>query len=335
MVLMTLDAFLQAIIADPLHAETTWLVLADWLEEQGDPRYELVRLRHQAEYRRDLSAEQRDARVCKLLASGMQPVAPILENSIGMKFALIPPGVFLMGSPETEADRGADETQHEVEITRPFFMGAHPVTQQDYQRIMGKTPSHFSATGCEKKAVENLQTDRFPVEVVSWEEAVAFCEKLSSTAEEKKCGRSYRLPSEAEWEYSCRGGAIASTSFHFGPSFASTQANFRGDYPHGCFSKGPYLARPCEVGSYPANAFGLFDMHGNVWEWCQDWYDKNYYKSSVKRDPQGPKNGGRRVARGGSWSHFAFYCRSARRGGLAPAVRFNDVGFRVCFLLDL
>src|SRR5947209_14939481 len=120
---MTLDAFLQAIIADPLHADATWQVLADWLEDQDEARAELVRLLHQPDYRRELSPEQRDDRVRDLLASGMLPVVPTITNSIGMKFALIPPGSFLMGSPESEKYRREDETQHSVEITHPFCMG--------------------------------------------------------------------------------------------------------------------------------------------------------------------------------------------------------------------
>ena len=197
---MTLEAFLQAIIADPRNAADTWLVLADWLEEQDDSRYELVRLLHHHDYRRSLSPEQPDARLCELLASGVGPVAPTIENSIGMRFALIPAGVFLMGSPESEAERRDDETQREVEITHRFFLGVHAVTQADYQRIMGENPSHFSAKGGGKKEVKKLRTDRFPVESVSWEDATAFCVKLSERAEETTAGRSYRLPTEAEWE---------------------------------------------------------------------------------------------------------------------------------------
>src|SRR5690349_12797197 len=132
---MSLEAFLQGIINDPQNAATTWLVLADWLEDQGDPRSELVRLLHQPDYRRDWSGEQRDERVRELLASGMVPAIPSLIKSIGMKFVLIPAGTFLMGAPEGEGEENA-HTQHQVEITQPFWMGTFPVTQAQWQQVM-------------------------------------------------------------------------------------------------------------------------------------------------------------------------------------------------------
>jgi uncharacterized protein (TIGR02996 family) len=343
---MTLDAFLQAMIADPLGAPTTWLVLADWLEDQGDPRAELVRLMYQPEYDRDMPATDRDDRVRELLASGVGPVTPTLVNSIGMRLVLIPAGTFQMGSPiqgqgNLRKDYGDDwgewvdqETLHEVQITRPFLLGACPVTQQEYERVMGKNPSDFSHSGIGKNSVQKLDTKHFPVETVPWNDATVFCKALSNLPEEQAFGRTYRLPSEAEWEYACRGGAASYTPFHLGTSLCSTQANFNGDYPFGKAAKGPYLERPCAVRSYPANAFGLFDMHGNVWEWCLDWYDQNYYQSSPKKDPQGPDNGDRRVLRGGSWFYPAFYCRSGRRYYHAPVDRSNKIGFRVCCVLD-
>ncbi len=330
---MTLDAFLQAMVDDPLRAPTTWLVLADWLEDQGDPRSELVRLLYQPDYHRGLPAQERDERVRKLLASGVGPVAPALVNSLGMRLVLIPSGAFLMGSPASE-EQEDEQPQHEVEITRPFLLGACPVTQQEYQRVMGNNPSYFSATGDGKGSVQKLDTKHFPVESVSWEEATAFCEALSNVPEEKAAGRRYRLPTEADWEYSCRGGAASYSPFHFGNSLSSAQANFDGNYPEGGAAKGPYLQRPSPVAAYAANALGLFDMHGNVWEWCLDWYNENYYKSSPKKDPQGPDNGGRRVLRGSSWDGYATDCRSAARCDLAPGDRSNYVGFRVCCLLD-
>src|SRR5262249_32523510 len=148
-----------------------------------------------------------------------------------------------------------------------------------------------------KELVNGMETKLFPVETVSWDEAMTFCEALSKLPEEKQAGRIYHLPSEAEWEYACRGGATSSAPYHFGASLSSNQANFED------FEDTP-LDRPCPVGRYPANPFGLFDMHGNIWEWCFDWADENSYKNSTNRDPRGPDHGDRRVLRGGSWDSF-------------------------------
>jgi uncharacterized protein (TIGR02996 family) len=326
---MSLEAFLQSIIADPHHAESTWAVLADWLEDHDDPRSEMVRLVHQPDYRHNLAPEARDARVRELLASGMQPLAPTITNSIGMKFALVPAGSFLMGSPESEKHRSDDETRHPVEITQRFFLAIYPVTQEEYERVAGKNPSHFSKSGGGKEKVKNLDTSRFPVETVSHDDATAFCKLLAELPKEKAAGRSYRLPTEAEWEYSCRGGASLSKPFHVGDSLCSTQANFNGNHPYGKAAKGPYLERPCPVGSYPPNLYNLFDMHGNVWEWCSDWYAP--YDLSIIKDPTGPDNGpeNRRVLRGGSWFDVGWSCRSPFRGGSEPGYRICYFGFRL------
>ncbi|HKB37984.1 MAG TPA: bifunctional serine/threonine-protein kinase/formylglycine-generating enzyme family protein, partial [Gemmataceae bacterium] len=191
-----------------------------------------------------------------------------LVNSIGMKFVLVPPGRFLMGSPLTEAERGTDEgPQHEVIITRPFYLGMYLVTQREYEHVTGESPSHFSLIGDGQEKVLGLDTSHFPVEQVSWEDAVAFCRMMSDIPQERRRGRLYRLPTEADWEYACRGGAAGTGPFPFGSSLSSFQANFNGRHPYGGASEGPYLERTTAVGSYPPNGFGLFDMHGNVWEW--------------------------------------------------------------------
>ncbi len=253
------------------------------------------------------------------LLDSLPPVPREIVNAIGMKLVLIPKGKFLMGSPDSEAERQANEGPvHEVEITRPFYLGAFPVTQAQYQKVMGSNPSQFSGN------------PNNPVEQVSWDDAVAFCKKLSEMTEEQRKKRLYRLPTEAEWEYSCRGGAI-SKPFHFGASLSSTHANFDGRYPYGGAPVGPYLQRTTPVGSYAANAFGLYDMHGNVWEWCIDWFDDAYYNQSPRQDPQGPHSGERRVLRGGSWSYNGRNCRAAYRDGGGPGNRFHDIGFRVLF----
>jgi formylglycine-generating enzyme required for sulfatase activity len=238
------------------------------------------------------------------------------SNSIGMKLVPIPVGKFTMGSPVDEKGRGADEYQHAVEITEPFYLGAHAVTQAQYRKVMGKNPSHFSLTGIGKRAVGRFSTDDFPVERVSWHEAVEFCKNLSALPEEKAARRFYRLPAEAEWEYACRAGS--STPFHFGNTISSRLANYGGK-----------LGRTRKVGSYKPNAFGLYDMHGNVWQWCLDWYGKDYYRTAVKNDPQGPTKGQHRVVRGGAWNEDAANCRSATRAKVPPDKRNNGAGFRV------
>jgi formylglycine-generating enzyme required for sulfatase activity len=251
-----------------------------------------------------------------------------VKNSIGMQLVLIPAGEFLMGSPREEDKRRPDEgPQHEVKIRKPFYLGAYTVTQAEYKAVMGSNPSWFSATGGGKDKVDGLDTSRFPVENVSWDDAQKFCARLSAAPAEKKAGRKYRLPTEAEWEYACR--ARTRTPFHFGKALSSDRANFDGNYPYGGASRGPYLDRTCKVGSYGDNAFGLYDMHGNVCQWCADWYKKDYYGYSPKEDPKGPDSGTSRVLRGGSWDLFGEDCRAAGRSRGEPGYRCNGDGFRV------
>jgi formylglycine-generating enzyme required for sulfatase activity len=210
------------------------------------------------------------------------------------------------------------------------------VTQQQYERVMGQNPSSFSSTGGGKDKVKGIDTRQFPVENVSWENAVEFCRRLSELPEERANERVYRLPTEAEWEYVYRGGPFfkaPATAFYFGNSLSPTQANFDGNYPYGGAAKGRYLERPTPVGSYPPNPLGVYDLHGNVWEWCADWYDEDYYKQSSRQDPQGPERGERRVLRGGSWLDYGWYCRSACRGSLVPGGRGVNLGFRVVLLV--
>lgn len=246
----------------------------------------------------------------------------------GIPFAEIPAGIFLMGSPESEKGRDADEGPvHEVEITQPFYMGIHQVTQEQYKRVMGKNPSYFSASGRGRDRIKDLDTRIFPVEQVSWDDAVAFCENLSQSE-----GVSFRLPTEAEWEYACRAGTT--TRFHFGDTLSSVQANFNGKYPYGNVPEGPYLERPTSVGSYPPNSLGIYDMHGNVGEWCSDWYESGYYSKSPKKDPNGPRSGEYRVLRGGSWYDHPLICRSACRYWYGASSRVVDVGFRLLLCLE-
>jgi serine/threonine protein kinase/formylglycine-generating enzyme required for sulfatase activity len=255
-----------------------------------------------------------------------------INNSIGMEFKLVKPGKFLMGSPPNERGHSDAEHQHEIEITRSFYMDAYLVTQEQYERVVGNNPSMFSPTGTRKASVKGMDTQQFPVESVSWFDAVEFCRWLSERPEEKSKGRAYRLPTEAEWEYACRGGPFIknpSPPFYFGWSLSSTQANFAGGAPFGNAPIGPYLFRTSKVGSYPSNSLGLYDFHGNVWQWCSDWYDPEYYKKSPPKDPQGPERGERRVGRGGFWYGHGIQCRAAIRYFQPPGFRADFFGFRV------
>jgi uncharacterized protein (TIGR02996 family) len=321
-----IEMLLEALHREPSDV-TAWLALADALEEAGQAdRAELTRLlRHRC--------DQTEPRVQELLQGGVLPCVPERTNSIGMRFVLIPPGTFRMGSPEGEEGRGPWEGPvHEVEISRPFYLGVYPVTQAQWRAVMGNNPSHFCATGGGKKSVKGMSTADFPVESVSWVDVAVFLDRLSALEKVQKSGRKYRLPSEAEHEYACRGGASSYQVFHFGSSLSSAQANFDGNYPYGGADEGPYLERTCKVGSYPPNAFSLFDMHGNIWQWCADWFDGDYYARSPRRDPQGPSEGPYRVYRGGSWFNNGRCCRSAYRRRDVPADQGRDLGFRVVLM---
>ncbi len=262
------------------------------------------------------------------------PPQPIV-NAIGMKLALIPPGIFLMGSPKREEERGHDEIRHRVKITRPFYLGAYEVTQAQHEVVTGTNPSWFTATGGGKVQVGDRDARHFPVEDVTWHQAIEFCRKLSELPEEMKAGHIYRLPTEAEWEYACRAETVS--PFHHGYELdfgnpgdhAVGRANMNGlgKYPRrdrygGC------LHRTCTVGGYEPNAFGLYDMHGNVQEWCADWYGP-YATDGVQVDPQGPSSGTERVMRGGAFLSTGKACRSAQRNKLPPQQSHYAVGFRV------
>jgi formylglycine-generating enzyme required for sulfatase activity len=235
------------------------------------------------------------------VASSKAKPAPTYTNEIGMEFVLIPAGTFRMGS----EDRESEKPVHEVRISKPFYMGTYPVTQGEWEAVIGKNPSEFKGT-------------RRPVERVSWEEAQAFIRKLNEREDGGAAAR-YRLPSEAEWEYACRAGTTTRYLFGDDPS----QLDRYGWY-HGNASGETH-----PVGEKAPNAWGLYDMHGNVWEWVQDWYDKDYYGKSPKVDPAGPAGGSGRVLSGGCWYFDAVDARSAIRGGHAPGDRFDFVGFRV------
>jgi formylglycine-generating enzyme required for sulfatase activity len=253
------------------------------------------------------------------------------------RMAWIPPGTFVMGSPTSEAERFADETQHTVTLTKGFYMGKYAVTQGEYLALMGNNPSYFTTRDYNGNLI-SPDLNR-PVDGVSWDDATSYCAQL--TAQEQAAGRLpsgwvYRLPTESEREYACRAGTT--TAFHYGNALRGGMANFCDYYEYDAsigtiFVPNPaWLPRTTTVGSYQASAWGLYDMHGNVWEWCRDWYG-SYLTGSVT-DPQGSPSGSDRVFRGGSWVTRASGCRSAWRHARAPGFRDYGVGFRSVLALD-
>jgi eukaryotic-like serine/threonine-protein kinase len=239
-----------------------------------------------------------------------------LGNGIFLKMVKIPAGKFMMGSPANEEERSEDESpQHQVKVPE-FYLGQTLVTQGQWQALMGSNPSNF-------KGNNNL-----PVDSVSWLNAMDFCEKLS-----QKTGHTYRLPSEAEWEYACRAGTT--TPFAFGETITPAVVNYDGNYTYGKAAKGEYRQKTTVVGSFPANLFGLYDMHGNLWEWCLDEWSDNYQNApndgSAKGDLTSRDKKKMRVLRGGSWSYNPDYGRSANRFRDKSDLQGNIFGFRVVY----
>jgi sulfatase modifying factor 1 len=231
-----------------------------------------------------------------------------MENSIGQTFTLIQSGTFLMGSPASEKGSYTNETQHQVTLTKSFFMGTTVVTQGQWKKVMGTEPW--------KGEAYVQEGDDYPAVYVSWHDAVKFCEKLSDME-----GETYRLPTEAEWEYACRAGSKTAFSFRDDKQeldqyawFCENAWDIDEKYAHRVSQKLP-------------NAWGLYDMHGNVWEWCHDWYGD--YSSTPLTDPQGPSSGSSRVLRGGSWYFVPLYVRCAFRRSDTPGSRYYDDGFRL------
>jgi formylglycine-generating enzyme required for sulfatase activity/tRNA A-37 threonylcarbamoyl transferase component Bud32 len=249
-------------------------------------------------------------------------------NSIGMRFVLIPPGEFDMGSTEEAVARVVEETKadkeepwypaylgnlrsesprHRIRISKPFYLGLCEVTQAEYQRVIGSNPSKFQGDPTR------------PVEQVTWDEALAFCRKLGGLPQEQAVHFGYRLPSEAEWEYACRAGTTTTWYGTDDEAVLKQQAWFD--------ANAQQTTHP--VRQKTSNAWGLYDMHGNAWEWCADWCDKDYYAGSPSDDPKGPSSGSGRVFRGGSWDGRPRDCRSSFRNGYSPGGRYSVLGFRV------
>ncbi len=246
----------------------------------------------------------------KVLPHLPKDIAIDLGGGMVLRLLLIAPGKFAMGSPEDEPGRSADEgPQHEVALTRPFYMGIREVSQEEYAAVIGTNPS-------------SAKSLKAPVDLVSWFNADEFCKKLS-----ERSGRPIRLSTEAEWEYACRAGTA--TAFSTGPRISTDQADFEGAQPFADFPKGASRGKALPCGSLKANPWGLFDMHGNVWEWCADWYDEKYYASSPAVNPPGADAAKCRVVRGGSYAEYAGSARSANRDRYPPAARMKFIGFRV------
>jgi len=242
-----------------------------------------------------------------------------IENSIGMKLRRIPTGSIPTRVTDEDFLIKPVSTEFEITIERRFLLGAYEVTQEEYEKVMGKNPSAFSPAGYHSYRVKGLDTKRFPVENITWAMAREFCAKLSDMPEEKKAGRVYRLPTGDEWEFAARAGSKKNIMYAFGPALTGEQANFNGNVPYGEAKKGPYLERTAAVGSYRPNEFGLYDMHGNVWEWTADDF----------RTKEGKEIAGFKTLRGGSWLNRGRDCSATTRLGLATEEVFNNIGFRV------
>ena len=311
------------------------------LEKWGE--IALPPLRNAAATNADLEIRQRAARLVRTIMA-----AAGHSKSTGLKMVPIDAGEFKMGSPISELGRRTDEPLHRVRITRPFLLGMFEVTQEEFSKVMPTNPSSY------KVAIGDI--GRFPVESVTWFDAVEFCNRLSKLdgfgpyyhIEDAKRegdviksarvtlvgGKRYRLPTEAEWEYACRAGTSGPFCFGIDPTLKAGEANCKS----GPVSTGGYgssalkwreLGRTNKVGSYAPNGWGLYDMHGNVGEWCWDWYDKDYYSNSPTADPTGPGSGHQRVQRGGSWIVNETNCRSASRFWHTPDESKNYGGVRV------
>ena len=239
----------------------------------------------------------------KKSAKAKEPDSDILGKGIKVEMDLIPAGKFKMGSPTKEECRNDDEIQHEVTLTKSFYIGKYAVTQEQWKAVMGDNPS-------------DMKGAKVPVTDVSWGDCQKFIKKLNTNTD-----GGYRLPTEAEWEYACRSGTT--TAFSVGKEISSCDANYGEDSD---------IEYPVEVGNYNPNAFGLYDMHGNVWEWCEDWdvgIGEDAYSAGAVTDPKGPATGNMRVLRGGSFNYYGSGARSSFRSCYSPTSQTTVYGFRL------
>ena len=243
-----------------------------------------------------------------------------LGNGVNLEMVAIPGGTFIMGSPENEEGYHSSQSpQHQVTVP-PFFMGKYPVTQQQWRVVAALPKVNIDL----KSDPSRFKGDNLPVERVSWNDAQEFCARLSQMA-----NKTYRLPTEAEWEYACRGGTT--TPFYCGETISTDLANYDGNYTYGQGQKGEYREKTTEVGKFPANPFGLYDMCGNVWEWCEDGWHENYINAPIDGSAW-TSLGSKPVLRGGSWFNGPLFCRSASRYYYGWDVRdyiYLNIGFRV------
>jgi uncharacterized protein (TIGR02996 family) len=327
------NEFLQSIVENPHSADTTWLILADWLEDHDpDPRRAELLRRHRYLLDTCLKPDShpergvRQARVVELLILGVRPCVPQrtvqIGNNIKMTFSWIPPGSFLMGSSPQEVHRWNDETQREVKLTKGYYLGIHPVTQAQWQAIRGEV-RQVGIGGW-----PTFQGDNLPVEVDPWEDCQDFCKEV-----EQKTGYRFRLPTEAEWECACRAGTT--TPFWSGQTLSTNQACHAGNDFRSTDGQSPRWEMTTPVGTFAPNPWGLYDMHGNVWEWCQDYYDPQFYNCTKAQDPVNlHENPHRHVIRGGSLASDPDQCRSANRYTDDAADHGHYIGFRVVLCLD-
>lgn len=316
------SCFVEVIESDPYNP-TPRLVYADWLDEQGDPRGELIRI--QEELRR-IDVPNRailESRMQELLNEGVEPLVVSRKNSIGMKMIFILPGEFIMGSPANEAGRRDNEDQVHVALTEGFWISQTPVSQEQWKNVMDTTPwSDYR---------DVKEGRNYPATYVSWEQTLGFCEKL--TKREKKArwlskGWEFALPTEAQWEYACRAGTTTPFSFGHDPDllkeFAWVEENavrIGEEYAH-------------LIGVKKPNPWGLLDLHGNVWEICWDWFRDTLPGGNDPKVIADPRNNTEHVTRGGSFYGSYRYCRSANRGTGGFLSEANNLGFRISLTLS-